>query len=108
MGNYWRSPDLVFLENEVNKKINVLNEQDIVQQEEINLLKNDIKENIASAVSAINNNIAEINKDITEINNNINPVINNTNQINKVWRTDENGVPSWKNAAKVEGEKLIL
>ena len=100
MGNYLRSPELVFLENELNKKINILNEKDIEYQADIELLQVNI--------DTVNENISEINENISEIHENIEPIINNTNQINKVWGTNENGDPYWKNAAKVEGTKLIL
>lgn len=50
-------------------------------------------------------------KFISDMYDNIKPLISNSGQINKIWQTDENGVPTWREAAptaKVEGNKLIL
>ena len=68
-------------------------------------------ENVQSAIDELNEKNAVNKVSITTIEEEIKEVTTGNDQINKIWKTDENGTPGWREAAataKVEGKKLIL
>ena len=58
-------------------------------------------ENVQSAIDILNekNTINEVN--ITTIENDIKVVITGDDKINKIWKTDENGIPAWREELKI-------